>query len=71
MLSTQTLKKSLSKLRTQLVKFKNFISFPIFVTFGVPQGDHFSSLLFNLFINDSVFSITNSHILLFADDAKL
>lgn len=60
--------------RSQFVKYKNFISDPILVISGqtgVPQGDHLFPLLFNLFINDIVFSIKYSNILLFADDAKI
>ena len=57
--------------RTQHVIFKEFIFKPIIVTSGVPQEDHLSPLLFNLFINDIVFSIKYSNILLLADDAKI
>jgi len=56
--------------RAQFVKYKNVISNPISVLSGVSQGDHFSPLLFNLFIND-IFSIKYSNILLLADDAKI
>lgn len=57
--------------RHQIVKYLNFTSIQFSVPSGVPQGDHLSTLLFNIFINDLPSVITNSNIFLFADDAKL
>lgn len=38
---------------------------------GVPQGDHLSPLVFDSFINDTVFALNYSYILLFADNANI
>lgn len=38
---------------------------------GVPQGSHLGPLLFTLYVNDLSDSITNSRILMYADDAKI
>lgn len=43
--------------RSQINKYKNFLSTPISVISGVPQGDHVSLLIFSLFIYYIVFSI--------------
>lgn len=57
--------------RVQSVCFNNCISRSIDVVSGVPQGSHLGPLLFVLFINDLPDCIKYSHVLLYADDAKI
>jgi len=57
--------------RFQIVKYQNFCSPKFSVPSGVPQGDHLSTLLFNIFINDLPDVNKNSEIFLFANDTKL
>lgn len=63
--------KSFLEGRTQSVKINNFISTPIPVLSGVPQGSHCAPLLFNLFVNDVSKIIKNSTVSMFADDLKI
>lgn len=55
----------------KLSKYKNYHYEQIIVTSGVPQGDHLSSILFCMYINDISDVISHSKILLLADDAKI
>jgi hypothetical protein len=54
--------------RSQLVKIGKYLSNPIEVKSGVPQGSHCRPLLLDLFINDIVLCVQFSKQLLFADD---
>jgi hypothetical protein len=57
--------------RFQIVKYQYFCSPKFSVPSGVPQGNHFSTLLFNFFINNLSDIIKKSEIVLFSDDNKL
>lgn len=61
--------------RTQIVKYENYLSEQITnkndITLGIPQGDHLSSILFCLFINNISIAISHLRILLLADDKKI
>ena len=57
--------------RQQSVKVHNFVSHPIPVTSGVPQGSHCGPILFTIFVNDLLDCIKYSRYLMFADDLKI
>jgi hypothetical protein len=51
------------------MKIKNFES-PLYdASSGIPQSSYLAPFLFNIYIND--INITNSRLLLFADDLKI
>ena len=57
--------------RTQRVLLDGETSTPMPVTSGVPQGTVLGPVLFLAYINDLRESITNSNVILFADDCVL
>jgi hypothetical protein len=63
--------KSYVENRTQSVVVSGFTSQSKYISSGVPQGSHLGPLLFTLYINDIVKCISNSYVLLYADDAKI
>ena len=57
--------------RTQQVKFQGKLSKIVSVTTGVPQGSHLGPMLFNIFIRDLSFVLSDVDHILYADDLKL
>lgn len=57
--------------RKQVVRIKGYLSEPIHVTSGVPQGAHLAPILFSIFLNDVVQCFEFCEFLMYADDIKI
>ena len=63
--------KSYLENRLQFVYLNSVNSFKYRSVSGVPQGSNLGPVLFNVFIDDIVEVVRNSHVLLYADDLKI
>ena len=68
--ATSLISDCLSK-RYQWVKIKSVFSFHLEILRGVPQDSILGPILFNIFINDLIFSIQETKVCNFADDTTL